>query len=46
MVKGSQLIFEYMQSIKIRANQPAALGKPFDHEDLIEKILEGIDDDY
>ena len=35
-----------MQSIKIRADQLVALDKPLDHEDLIEKILEGPDDDY
>ena len=35
-----------MQSIKTRADQLATLRKPLDHEDLIEKILEGLDDDY
>lgn len=32
-----------MQAIKTRANELATRGKPFDHEDLIEKILEGLD---
>ena len=35
-----------MQAIKTWAEELAALGKPLDHEDLIEKILEGLDDDY
>ena len=35
-----------MQAIKTRADEHAALGKPLDHEDLIEKILESLDDDY
>ncbi|KAI4353620.1 hypothetical protein L6164_002554 [Bauhinia variegata] len=44
--KGSQTISEYMQHIKAYANELATLGKPLDHEDLIEKILDGLDDDY
>ena len=35
-----------MQFIKCRADQLAALGKPLNHEDLINKILDGLDDDY
>ena len=35
-----------MQFIKCRADQLAALGKPLDHENLIDKILNGLDDDY
>ena len=35
-----------MQAIKTCADELAALGKPLDHEDLIEKILESLDDDY
>ena len=35
-----------MKAIKTRADQLAALGKPLDHEDLIKKILEGLDEDY
>ena len=45
-IKGSQEITEYMQFIKCRADQLTALGKPLDHEDLIDKILDGLDDDY
>ncbi|KAE8674326.1 hypothetical protein F3Y22_tig00111758pilonHSYRG00069 [Hibiscus syriacus] len=44
--KGSQSITDYMQSIKIRADELATLGKPLDHEDLIEKVLEGLDENY
>ncbi|KAL6320072.1 hypothetical protein AAG906_004470 [Vitis piasezkii] len=35
-----------MQSIKTRADELAALGKPLDQEDLIEKVLEGLDENY
>ena len=35
-----------MQFIKGRVDQLAALGKSLDHEDLIDKILDGLDDDY
>ena len=35
-----------MQAIKAKADQLAALDKPLDHEDLIEKILEGLDEEY
>ena len=35
-----------MQFIKCRADQLVTLGKPLDHEDLIDKILDGLDDDY
>ena len=44
--KGSQSISEYMQANKTWANELDALDKPLDHEDLIEKILEGLGDDY
>ena len=44
--KGSQSISKYMQFIKTRADELANLGKPIDEEDLIEKILDGLDDDY
>ncbi|RVW61448.1 Retrovirus-related Pol polyprotein from transposon RE1 [Vitis vinifera] len=35
-----------MQSIKTRADELTALGKPLDQEDLIEKVLEGLDENY
>ena len=40
------MISSSIQAIKTRADELAALGKPLDHEDLIEKILEGIGDDF
>ncbi|RVX23186.1 Retrovirus-related Pol polyprotein from transposon RE1 [Vitis vinifera] len=46
ITKGSQSIIDYMQSIKTRADELAALGKPLDQEDLIEKVLEGLDENY
>ena len=45
-IKGSQIITDYMQFIKCHVDQLAALGKPLDHEDLINKILDGLNDDY
>ena len=35
-----------MQLIKACSNELASLGKPMDHEDLIEKILDGLGDNY
>lgn len=35
-----------MQAIKTCADELATVGKPLDHEDFIEKILEGLDDEY
>ncbi|GMJ02145.1 hypothetical protein HRI_003883700 [Hibiscus trionum] len=35
-----------MQAVKVKANELATLGKPLDAEDLIEKILEGLDDTF
>ncbi|KAL4284704.1 hypothetical protein GQ457_16G003810 [Hibiscus cannabinus] len=35
-----------MQAIKTKVDELTALGKPLDAEDLIEKILDGIDDSY
>ena len=35
-----------MQFIKCHVDQLVALGKPLNHEDLIDKILDGLDDDY
>lgn len=43
--KDTQTISDYMQLIKIRADRLAALGKPMDYEDLIEKILDGHDNE-
>lgn len=35
-----------MQFIKCRSNELVVLGKLMDHNDLIEKILDGLDDNY
>ena len=40
------MISYYMRAIKTHTDELAALSKPLDHEDLLEKILEGLDDDY
>lgn len=37
---------EYMQFIKCKANELTMLRKPMDHEDVIERVLDGLDDDY
>ena len=44
--KGSYTISEYMQFIKTCVDELAALDKPMDVEDLTEKILDGLDNDY
>ena len=44
--KGSQSVTDYMQAIKTKADELATLGKPLDHEDLIEKVLDGLEDTY
>ncbi|RVW75651.1 Retrovirus-related Pol polyprotein from transposon RE1 [Vitis vinifera] len=43
---GSKSISEYMQAIKTRADELALLGKPVDDEDLIDRVLEGLSDEY
>ncbi|GMI87231.1 hypothetical protein HRI_002392400 [Hibiscus trionum] len=35
-----------MQAIKTKVDELAALGKPLDHKELIEKVLEGLGDTY
>ncbi|KAL1194499.1 Retrovirus-related Pol polyprotein from transposon RE2 [Cardamine amara subsp. amara] len=35
-----------MQYVCAKTDQLALLGKPMDHEDIIEYILDGLDDDY
>nr|CAN63127.1 hypothetical protein VITISV_033593 [Vitis vinifera] len=44
--KGSKSISEYMQAIKTHADELALLGKPIDDEDLIDRVLEGLSDEY
>ena len=35
-----------MQAIKTRVDELALLGKPIDDEDLIDRVLEGLSDEY
>lgn len=35
-----------MQTLKSRAGELATLGKPMDDEDFIQKILDGLNDNY
>ena len=45
-IKESRTITEYMHFIKYQADQLAALGKSLDHKDFIDRILDGLDEDY
>lgn len=45
-VKGTNTISEYLRLIKSKADDLALLGKHMDHEDLIERILAGLGEDY
>ena len=40
--KGSSSVTEYMHSIKSIADDLASMGKPLDHEDLIDRVLDGL----
>ena len=44
--KGTMNITDFLQSVKARADELAILGAPMDEEDLIEKILAELGDDY
>ncbi|RVW94084.1 Retrovirus-related Pol polyprotein from transposon RE1 [Vitis vinifera] len=44
--KGSQNVIEYLHSVKACADELAILGAPLDPEDLTDKILDGLGDDY
>ncbi|KAG7570487.1 Integrase catalytic core [Arabidopsis thaliana x Arabidopsis arenosa] len=44
--KGTMTIDEYIQGISARLDTLALLGKPLEHDDQIEHILEGLPDDY
>lgn len=44
--KDTKTIDVYLQEITTRLDQLAILGKPMDHEDQIELILDGLIDDY
>lgn len=44
--KGSLTITEFMQTVKTRADDLALLGAPIDEEEITDKILDGLSDDY
>ena len=44
--KGTKTISEYMRDIKSKADDLALLGKPMDPDDLTEKILGGLGEEY
>lgn len=44
--KGIKTIDEYLQGLTTRFDQLALLGKPIDHEDQIEYVLEDLPKDY
>lgn len=46
ITKEGRSITEFMQAIKACADQLAALGKNVEHEDLIDRVLAGLDDSY
>lgn len=44
--KGSLTITKFMQTIKTRADDLALLGAPIDEEEITDKILDSLSDDY
>ncbi|KAA8529492.1 hypothetical protein F0562_033709 [Nyssa sinensis] len=46
LTKGSQSVTEFLQSVKCQADELAILGAPMDEDDLTDKILDGLGDDY
>ena len=46
ITKGTKTISEYMHFIKTCVDELMYLGKPMDHEDLLEKILDGLGSEY
>jgi hypothetical protein len=44
--KGNLNIIDFLQSVKARADELAILGAPIDEEDLTEKILDELEEDY
>ncbi|PON47560.1 hypothetical protein PanWU01x14_243190, partial [Parasponia andersonii] len=45
-IKGTKTIFKYMQFIRTCVDELALLSKPIDEEDLTDRILEGLGDEY
>lgn len=46
IVKGNTSIIDFTQTLKACVDQLVVLGKPIEHEDLIDKVLAGLDDSY
>jgi hypothetical protein len=46
ITKGSDSVTIFLQLIKAKADELALLGAPLDVEDLTNKILDGLDDEY
>ena len=44
--KGTMTVTGFLHSVKARSDELATLGAPIEEEDLIEKILDGLSDDY
>jgi len=46
LTKGTLSITDFLQSVKAKADELAVLGAPIDNEDLTDKILEELGDEY
>ncbi|WJZ86142.1 hypothetical protein VitviT2T_005631 [Vitis vinifera] len=46
ITKGSDSVTSFLQSIKAKADELALLGAPLNAEDLTDKILDGLGDEY
>ena len=46
LTKGSQTVTEFLQLVKCRADELPILGAPMNEDDLIDKILDGLRDEY
>jgi hypothetical protein len=46
LTKGTLSITNFLQSVKAKANELAVLGAPIDNEDLTDKILDELGDEY
>ncbi|KAL6321050.1 hypothetical protein AAG906_012034 [Vitis piasezkii] len=46
LTKGPQSVIEFLQLVKCRADELAILGAPMNEDDLTDKILDGLGDDY
>lgn len=46
MTKRHDIVTEFLQKVKAGADELALLRAPFDEDDLIDKILEALKDDY